>query len=67
MASQNDHTKVVRLLLASNADVNAVMKNGVTPLWIASQDGHIEIVKLLLAAKADVNIRVRINGIGYTP
>lgn len=50
MASQNGHTEIVKLLLASKADVNAKAYAGgkdYTPLSIAKQMGHTKIVKLL--------------------
>lgn len=59
MASQNGHTKIVKMLLEAKADVNAANKtNGVTPLFLASQQGHTEIVKMLIDAKADVNAAI---------
>ena len=55
MASANNHTEIVKLLLDAKADVNTAY-NGMTPLFIASGKGYLEIVKLLLKAKADVNV-----------
>ena len=47
--------QIIKLLLAANADVNAIPKYDITSLGIASLRGHTEIVKILLNAKADVN------------
>jgi cytohesin len=53
---------VVALLLASKADVNALNKNGETPLHRAAMTGHNEtghndVAELLLANGADVNAK----------
>ena len=57
-AATKGHTKVVKLLLANKADVNASKHtNGSTPLHVAAQNGHTEIVKLLLANHADASAR----------
>jgi len=48
------HLEVVRILLASGADVQAMAKNGITGLvWAASQ-GNLEICRLMLKAGADL-------------
>jgi len=65
-ASGYGYTEIVKLLLATGADVNKADIIGVTPLCMASLEGHYEIVKLLLDAKADVNIKVEIEGKEYT-
>jgi hypothetical protein len=54
-ASQQGDIEVVKVLIASGADVNKTTPNGASPLYIASHKGHLEIVKTLLAAGADVN------------
>lgn len=47
----------VRLLLASNAEVNLVNKQGYTPLQLASLSGTVEKVKLLIEKNADLNAK----------
>eukprot|EP00753_Platysulcus_tardus_P013122 PLAT3624.2.p1 GENE.PLAT3624.2~~PLAT3624.2.p1 ORF type:complete len:435 (-),score=69.56 PLAT3624.2:100-1404(-) len=47
---------VVEALLAAGADINAVDKNGCSPLLAASFRGHVAAVEALLSAGADVNL-----------
>ena len=58
------HKRVVELLLASKAEVNAKNNDGFTPLHYAAYKGHKDVVKLLLASKAEVNAK---SNEGYTP
>ena len=44
-AADGEHTKVVELLLAAGADVNAKSARGLTALSFASGHGHHEIVE----------------------
>ena len=55
-AASKDATKV-RELLEAGAAVNAVGKEGMTPLLAAVQSGKLEIVELLLNRGADVKIQ----------
>jgi Ankyrin repeats (3 copies)/Sel1 repeat/Ankyrin repeat len=57
LAAGAGHADVVKLLLASKADVNARGNNGLTPLFAAAALGHKDTVQLLLANQADVNAR----------
>ena len=58
------NTAKARLLLESNADVNAVLTIGRTPLFVASANGTAESVRLLLARGAQVNVA---DNVGITP
>jgi ankyrin repeat protein len=64
VAALNGQNAIVKLLLASNADVNVKGATGDTPLNFAVRGNHLEIAKMLLAQKADVNAK---NNWGYTP
>jgi ankyrin repeat protein len=66
LASLNGDAGTVRYLLASGANVNALLSggtgllsDGATALMAAAAHGHIEVVKLLLAAKANVEARAK--------
>ena len=48
---------MTRLLLAKNANVDAVDKHVKAPLHYACERGHIPVIELLLANKANVDIR----------
>lgn len=54
-SSYNNHTKVMRRLIASGADVCARTVDGWTPLHCAAKWAHIEAVDLLLNCCADIN------------
>lgn len=55
ISSQEEHTKIVNLLLKSNANPNLPV-DSITPLFIASQEGHHDIARLLLNANANPNV-----------
>jgi ankyrin repeat protein len=49
LATLNDHTDIVKLLLDKGADVNGkYTENGVTALIVASDFGFFDIVKVLI-------------------
>lgn len=48
-----DAVRTARLLLASDAAVDAVNDLGATPLWLAASNGSAALVETLLAAGAD--------------
>ena len=54
MASYYGQVKVVKYLLKSGAQVDAVSRRGRTPLHDASKRGHSQVVELLVEAGADV-------------
>ena len=55
---------MAELLLANQADPNAVGSTGQTPLHLAAEKDYTNIAALLLASKANVNAK---NSLGYTP
>jgi ankyrin repeat protein len=55
---------VAKLLLSSNADVNAKGHRGWTPLYCVAVKGYRDIAELLIASKADVNVK---ESDGWTP
>lgn len=55
LASRQGHTKIVSLLVARAADVNARSDGGASALLYASSNAHPEVVRLLLDHGADVN------------
>ncbi len=62
-AIRND-TKLARLLIDSNADLNYRDYSGNAPLHWAAKEGNTAVAKVLINAGADVNIQ---NNIGETP
>jgi ankyrin repeat protein len=72
-AAQEGHKDVVRVLLASKANVNAkvnqsertiLVENGLTPLHLAVMAGKKDVAELLLANKADASAK---DDVGRTP
>ena len=63
-AAEMGYVPVVRALVTKGADMNKVMRNGATPLYIASQNGHVEVVSILAERGADIN---KANNNGTTP
>jgi uncharacterized protein len=55
-------TGMVRFLLESGADKNAVAPNEYTPLMLAVRNGHEDAAKALLYGDPDVNYRTRSSG-----
>jgi HEAT repeat protein len=53
-----------KFLIFKRMDVNAVDKDGCTPLYIASANGHKDIAELLVAKGADV---MAVNNNGWSP
>ncbi|CAE7253428.1 mask, partial [Symbiodinium pilosum] len=66
LASTGNHTDTVRLLLAANADANAIGKDkvgrGETALGMASGKGNVDIARMLLGASADTEKLGRSDG-----
>ena len=59
MAVPSESYKVVQLLPAIEANVNAAMENGFTPQAQATENGHHEMIRLLLDHGADVNAALK--------
>ena len=58
---------IARVLLDHGADVNAVSRNGYTPLYSAIESGNLELIKLYLDRGADVQGGVEERFSGITP
>jgi ankyrin repeat protein len=54
-AASEGHTGILKLLITSQAEVNAKDKDGTTALMAASARGHLEAVKALIDAGAKIN------------
>jgi ankyrin repeat protein len=66
-AASRGHTEVAKLLLASNAEVNAESNSGETPLQLAAIGGHKEAAGLLLVHNADITAKNNLRYPGWTP
>ena len=64
VASENNHTHIVTILMDNNIDINVQDKNGDTPLHVVCRGGHISTCILLLMKECDINIQ---NANGDTP
>ena len=58
---------IARVLLDHGADVNAVSRNGYTPLYAAIESGNLELIRLYLDRGADVQGGVEDRWSGITP
>jgi len=56
-AACSGHEEVVRMLLASGADIGAVGDQGETPLHVAASAAHVAIIELLVQHGADIRAR----------
>ena len=57
-AIKNNNIKQIRQSIKGNVNVNAVMSNGLTPLFVASKNGNMSTVKYLLSHGANVNAKM---------
>ncbi len=64
LAALEGHSAIARLLLDSQAQVNARGLREETPLHMAMYDGHREMAELLLSSQADISAQ---NTAGETP
>eukprot|EP01126_Amoeba_proteus_P003913 TRINITY_DN1131_c0_g1_i17.p1 TRINITY_DN1131_c0_g1~~TRINITY_DN1131_c0_g1_i17.p1 ORF type:complete len:169 (+),score=34.84 TRINITY_DN1131_c0_g1_i17:598-1104(+) len=62
-AAQGDKNGFVKIL-SLGLDINAVNKNGKTPLHVASEKGHLDVIKVLLMNGASTTIK---DGFGRNP
>lgn len=58
VATYGNHVDVVNLLLEHKPNVNALDKDGCSPLTVACKEGFYEIATALLSAGAYINIQV---------
>lgn len=54
-AASHNHEKIVKILIAEGADVNAQDDDGGTSLHWAATNGHTETTKALIDSGANVN------------
>ncbi|MBA95587.1 MAG: hypothetical protein CMP21_07710 [Rickettsiales bacterium] len=66
LAISKGYIDVVRLLLAANVSVNAVDRDGYTPLHVAVINGKLDIARLLIDHNANVNA-VSSNELSHVP
>ncbi|EQC25948.1 TKL protein kinase [Saprolegnia diclina VS20] len=59
VAAEAGYTRIVSMLLAAHADVDAVDDDDATPLYVAVEKRHEAIVDLLLVSGADTNVKRR--------
>ena len=63
-AWRSGNARVVKMLLARKADVNAAERGqGQTALMWAADEGHTAVVQALLDAKADPNRKAHVTGL----
>ncbi|MBF0362516.1 MAG: ankyrin repeat domain-containing protein [Oligoflexia bacterium] len=55
----NDHLQIAEYLLQKGAKVDAKMKDGITPIYLAVTRNQVSMVELLLKYKANVNQDVK--------
>eukprot|EP00930_Biecheleria_cincta_P040252 TRINITY_DN27597_c0_g2_i1.p1 TRINITY_DN27597_c0_g2~~TRINITY_DN27597_c0_g2_i1.p1 ORF type:complete len:960 (-),score=139.10 TRINITY_DN27597_c0_g2_i1:198-3077(-) len=63
-AAHCGNVQLLRLLLESDADVDACCRQGNVPLHVAARCGHVDVATLLFAHGAEINAR---NVQGWTP
>jgi ankyrin repeat protein len=63
-AAEDGDIKRVKQHLVEGVDVNAIYKDGWTPLHMATEGGHKKVVGLLILKDADLNVK---NGDARTP
>ena len=59
-ASYHGHAKVVKYLLKSGAQVDAITRRGLTALHSASRRGHSPVIQVLVEAGADTAAQVMV-------
>jgi len=58
MASEQGYAGIVKQLLASGVNVNAVDERGGTALTMAAEEGYFDVVDVLLSVGADANVQL---------
>ena len=61
MSSRLGDYDTAQLLLANSADVDALMRDGYTPLHLAVKHEHDDIIKLLLQHSAKLDIKSQVD------
>mmetsp|Transcript_28556 Transcript_28556/g.70373 ORF Transcript_28556/g.70373 Transcript_28556/m.70373 type:complete len:416 (+) Transcript_28556:83-1330(+) len=64
LAAANGHFAIVKMLVATGANVNRTNEDGATPVHVAAQRGHADIIAFFNANGADMGRR---NSTGNTP
>ena len=63
-AIESNDLYLMKQLISTGADLNAIDWNGLTPLTYAAYRNRVDFVRILLEAKADIN---KADSDSYTP
>ena len=53
-----NYLETARLLIGKGADLNAIEKDGWTPLYTATVDGYLEMIDMLLSSGANMHVKL---------
>jgi ankyrin repeat protein len=57
-AAEKGSVDIVKLLLATNIDIDKPQSSGATPLYAAAFNGHYSVVELLIQANANAQVAI---------